>query len=133
MQLYRKDKLHLCYIKQRLSCLMNGSARNLYTLPSNNAKYQHGQVLWNMMRFHKGPALPPVGHIAHALSLAIVKSNFVIHGMIVVIVSAWTQGKLEEAEAFPTRDLLYLYAGTDARVPHWGHLTPLLAFYFNQL
>jgi aarF domain-containing kinase len=39
-----------------------------------------------------------------------VKSNFVIYGMIAVIVSAWTQGKLAKAEAFPTRDLLYLHA-----------------------
>lgn len=111
----QKGQTPFMLYKTKVKLLMNGSARNLYTLPSNNAKYQHGQVLWNMMRFHKGPALPPVGQIARAVSLAMVKSNFVIHGMIAVIVSAWTQGKLAEAEAFPTRDLLYLHA-QDGRV-----------------
>jgi aarF domain-containing kinase len=68
-----------------------------------------------MMRFHKGPALPPVGRIARAVSLAMVKSNFVVHGMIAVIISAWTKGKLAGAEAFPTSDSFYLHA-QDGRV-----------------
>ncbi|KAK2408456.1 putative serine/threonine-protein kinase abkC [Trifolium repens] len=101
--------------KSKVTLLMNSSARNLYTLPANNVKYQHSQVLWNMMRFHKGPALPPVGRIARAVSLAMVKSNFVVHGMIAVIISAWTKGKLAGAEAFPTSDSLYLHA-QDGRV-----------------
>ncbi|XP_058772137.1 uncharacterized protein LOC131645970 isoform X1 [Vicia villosa] len=95
--------------------LTSSNARRLYTLPANSVKYQHSQVLWNMMRFHKGPALPPVGQFTRAVSLAIVKSNFFVHGMIAVVISAWTQGKLAEAEAFPKRDLLYLHAN-DGRV-----------------
>jgi aarF domain-containing kinase len=101
--------------KSKVTLLMNSSARNLYTLPANNVKYQHNQVFWNMMRFHKGPALPPVGRIARAVSLAMVKSNFVVHGMIAVIISAWTKGKLAGAEAFPTSDSFYLHA-QDGRV-----------------
>lgn len=95
--------------------LTNSNARSLYTLPANSVKYQHSQVLWNMMRFHKGPALPPVGQFTRAVSLAIDKSNFFVHGMIAVVISAWTRGKLAEAEAFPKRDLLYLHAN-DGRV-----------------
>ncbi|CAJ2645388.1 probable serine/threonine-protein kinase abkC [Trifolium pratense] len=101
--------------KSKVTLLMNSSARNLYTFPANNVKYQHSQVLWNVMHFHKGPTLPPVGRIARAVSLAMVKSNFVVHGMIAVIISAWTKGKLAGAEAFPTSDSLYLHA-QDGRV-----------------
>ncbi|GAU28747.1 hypothetical protein TSUD_372560 [Trifolium subterraneum] len=101
--------------KSKVTLLMNGNARNLYTIPANNVKYHHGQVIWNVMRFHKGTALPPVGRIARAVSLAMVKSNFFVHGMIAVIISAWTKGKLAEAEAFTTSDSLYLHA-QDGRV-----------------
>jgi len=40
---------------------------------------------------------------------------------------------------FETKEIEYyninilLVPGTDAHVPHWDQLTPLLAFYFNQL
>ncbi|XP_004509974.1 uncharacterized protein [Cicer arietinum] len=103
--------------KSKVKFLMNGRARNMYTFPANNAKYRHDPVFWNRMCFHKGPALPPVGRIARAVSLAMVKSNFVVHGMIAVIIGelARTQGKLAEAETFPTRDSLYLHA-QDGRV-----------------
>ncbi|KAJ1379397.1 UbiB domain [Sesbania bispinosa] len=96
---------------------MSGRGRNLYNLPANNAKCHHAQVVWNRMYFHKGPALPPTGQIARAVSLAMIKSNFVVHGMIALIIGelAWTQGKLAEAESFPTRDSLYLHA-QDKRV-----------------
>ncbi|XP_029130992.1 ABC1 family protein C21C3.03, mitochondrial isoform X2 [Cajanus cajan] len=116
--------------KSKVNFLMDNRARNLYTLPVNNAKYQHGQVIWNRMCFHKGPALLPVGQIARAVSLAMVKSNFVVHGVIAFIVGeiAWTQGKWAEAESFPTRDSLYVHA-QDGRV----YLTAALVAAFEIL
>lgn len=103
--------------KSKVNFLMSSRARNLYTLPANNVKYHHGQVVWNRMCFHKGPALPPVGQIAHVVTLALVKSNFVVHGVIAFIIGefAWTQRKWAETESFPTRDSLYVHA-QDGRV-----------------
>ncbi|XP_027908719.1 probable serine/threonine-protein kinase abkC isoform X1 [Vigna unguiculata] len=102
--------------ESKVNFFMSSNARNLYTLPANNAKYHHCQVVWNRMCFHKGPALPPRGQIARVVSLAMVKSNFVVHGVIAFIIGelAWTQGKWAEAE-FPTRDLFYVHA-QDGRV-----------------
>ncbi|CAJ1978754.1 unnamed protein product [Sphenostylis stenocarpa] len=96
---------------------MSSRARNLCTLPANNAKYHHGQVVWNRICFHKGPALPPIGQIARVVSLAMVKSNFVVHGVIAFIIGelAWTKGKWAEAESSPTRDSFYVHA-QDGRV-----------------
>ncbi|TKY66729.1 serine/threonine-protein kinase abkC [Spatholobus suberectus] len=98
--------------RSKVNFLMSSRVRNLYTLPANNAKYQHGQVAWNRMCFHKGPALRPIGQIARVVSLAMVKSNFVVQGVIAFIIGelAWTQGKWAEAESFSTRDSLYVYA-----------------------
>ena len=111
----QKGQTPFMLFKSNDKLLTNSRVRSLYTLPSICAKCHHGQVLWNMMCFHKGPALPPVGQIARAVSLAMVKSNIVVHGMIAVIISSWTQGKLAKAESFPTRDSLYLHA-QDGRV-----------------
>ncbi|KAL2640447.1 hypothetical protein AAZV13_06G228200 [Glycine max] len=107
-----KGQFLFMLFKSKVNFLTSCGARNLYTLPANNVKYHHGQVVWNMMCFHKGPALPPIGQIARAVSLAMVKSNFVVHGVIVFIIGelAWTQGKWAEAESFPTRDSLYVHA-----------------------
>jgi len=103
--------------KSKVNFCMSSKARNLYTLPADNAKYHHCQVVWNRMCFNKGPALPPIGQIARVVSLAMVKSNFVVHGVIAFIIGelAWTQGKWAEAEFFPTRDLFYVHA-QDGRV-----------------
>lgn len=113
----QKGQTPLMLYKSKVNLLMSGRGRNLYTLPANNAKYQYGQVVWNRMCFHKGPPLPPIGRIARAVSLAMVKSNFVVHGMIAIIIGefACTKEKLAEAESFPTRDSLYLHA-QDRRV-----------------
>ncbi|KAK7342516.1 hypothetical protein VNO80_25471 [Phaseolus coccineus] len=95
--------------KSKVNFFMSCRARNLYTLPANNAKYHHCQVVWNRMCFHKGP---PIGQIARVVRLAMVKSNFVVHGVIAFIIGqlAWTQGRWAEAEFFPTRDLFYVHA-----------------------
>ncbi|KAL2327999.1 hypothetical protein Fmac_021426 [Flemingia macrophylla] len=125
-----KGKTLFMLFKTEVNFFMNNRARNLHSLPVNNAKYQHGQVLWNRMCFHKVPAQPPIGQIARVVSLAMVKSNFVVHGMIAFIIGeiAWTQGKWAEAESFPTRDSLYVHA-QDGRV----YLTAALVAAFEIL
>lgn len=104
--------------KSKVNLLMNGKARNLYTLPTNNARYHHhAQVFWNRVCFNKGTVPPQIGQIARAVSLAMMKSNFVVHGMIAFVIGelAWSRGELAEAQSFPTRDSLYLQA-QDKRV-----------------
>lgn len=103
--------------RSKVNFFMSSSTKNFYTLSSSNAKYHHGQVAWNRMCFYKGTAPMPIGQIARAVSLAMVKSNFVVHGVIAFIIGefAWTQGKWAEAESFPTRDSLYVHA-QDGRV-----------------
>ncbi|XP_027353675.1 probable serine/threonine-protein kinase abkC isoform X2 [Abrus precatorius] len=99
-------------LKSKFNFFMSSRLRNLHFLPANNAKFQHGLVVWNRMCIHKGPALPPIGQIARAVSLAMIKSNFVVHGVIAFIIRelAWTQGKVAEAESFPIRDSLYVHS-----------------------
>lgn len=103
--------------RSKVNFLMSSKVRNMYTLHANNAKCQHGQVVWNRLCFHKGTAPMPISQIARAVSLAMVKSNFVVHGVIAFIIGefAWTQGKWAEAESIPTRDFLYVHA-QDGRV-----------------
>lgn len=103
--------------RSKVNFFKSSGTKNFYTLSSSNAKYQHGQGAWNRMCFYKGTAPMPIGQIARAVSLAMVKSNFVVHGVIAFIIGefAWTQGKWAEAESFPTRDSLFVHA-QDGRV-----------------
>lgn len=113
----QKGQTPFTVFKSKINLLITGRTRNLYTLPANNAKYHYGQVVWNRICLPKGQALPPVGQIARAVSLALVKSNFLVHGLVAVVIGelAWTKRKIAEAESFPTRDSLYLHA-QDGRV-----------------
>ncbi|XP_061348699.1 uncharacterized protein LOC133294063 isoform X2 [Gastrolobium bilobum] len=116
-RLVHKGQTPFMLFKSKVNLLINNRVRNWYTLPANNAKYQHGQVFWNRMCFHKGPALQPIVQIARAVSLAIFKSNFVAHGVVAFIVGelAWTQETWARAESIPTRDSL-CFSAQDGRV-----------------
>ncbi|KAF7836782.1 putative serine/threonine-protein kinase abkC isoform X1 [Senna tora] len=90
-------------------------AKNFYAFRKHNVDNQCAQVVQNRISqtcFYSVPALPPIGQIARAVSLALSRSNLIVPGIVAFIIGelAWTPQTWAEAESFPPRDSLYMHA-----------------------
>ncbi|KAI4333747.1 hypothetical protein L6164_018517 [Bauhinia variegata] len=95
--------------------LTGSSSKHFYALPANNANYQCSRAVWNKISqicCHAGPALPPIGQIARAVSLALTRSNLVVPGIVAFVIGelAWKQQTWAEAESLPSRASFYMNA-----------------------
>lgn len=95
--------------------LTSGKAKSFYTHQKNNVNNQCAQVIWNRIYqicFHTVPALPPIGQIARAVSVALSRSNLIVPGIVVFILGdlSWTPQTLAEAESTPPRDFQNMHA-----------------------
>ncbi|KAL5548057.1 hypothetical protein UlMin_003288 [Ulmus minor] len=90
-------------------------SRSFHGISASNTISHHAQIAWKRLSqlfSYGGPALPPIGQIACAVSLALTRSNLVAPGVIAFVVGefAWMQRTLAEAEHLPSRGALYLNA-----------------------
>ncbi|PON92383.1 hypothetical protein TorRG33x02_117070, partial [Trema orientale] len=113
---------------QNSSCL-EVNKNSLYDRAASNKISRHAQIAWKRLSqlcSYGGPALPPIGRIAGAITLALNRSNLVASGVIAFVIGefAWMQRTWAEADYIPTRGTLYLRA-QDGHV----YLTSFLAIY----
>ncbi|XP_054812081.1 uncharacterized protein LOC129313160 isoform X2 [Prosopis cineraria] len=110
---YRSSLYYRLILKKNF--LTSGKARNFCAFKENNVNNQCAQVVWSRISqiyFHTVPALPPIGQIARAVSLALFRSNVIVPGVVFFIAGelSWTHQTWAEAESFPSREILYMHA-----------------------
>lgn len=103
------------YYRLKKNFLTSSKPRNFYALREHNTDNQCAQIVWNRITqicFHNVPALPPIGQIARAVSLALSRSNLIVPGLVAIIIGELTRKPQTwaEAESFPPRDSLYMHA-----------------------
>ncbi|KAF5728341.1 serine/threonine-protein kinase abkC isoform X1 [Tripterygium wilfordii] len=103
----------LCKVKGSLQ--RNGGYRSFYALSVENSLPQQAHMAWKRLSqlcSCGGRAVPPIGRIACAVSLALTRSNLVAPGMLAFIIGEFAQtGQTwAEAEYLPSRDSLYMHA-----------------------
>ncbi|PON55844.1 UbiB domain containing protein, partial [Parasponia andersonii] len=89
------------------SCL-EVNKNSLYDRAASNTISHHAQIAWKRLSqlcSYGGPALPPIGRIAGAITLALNRSNLVAPGVIAFVIGefAWMQRSWAEADYIPTR------------------------------
>ncbi|XP_062077908.1 uncharacterized protein LOC133782592 [Humulus lupulus] len=104
-----------------------------HCLSASSTISHHAQIAWRRLSqlcSYGGPALPPIGQIAGAVSLALTRSNLVAPGIIAFVIGelAWMQQTWAEAEYSPTRGSLYLHS-QDGHVYLTSFLFSLLEFF----
>lgn len=119
--------------KENSNLLKSIRFRNFHGLAASKTISRHAKITWKMLSqrcFYGGPALPPIGRIACAVSLALTRSNLVAPGIIAFIIGefAWMQRTWAEAEQIPSRGTLYLHA-QDGHVYLTSFLFSLLEFF----
>lgn len=113
---FSTDRFYLYYgsiLKKNF--LTSSKPRNFYALRENNVNNQCAKVFWSRISqicFPTVPALPPIGQIARAVSLALSRSNLIVPGIVAFTLGelSWTPQTWAEAESFPPRDSLYMHA-----------------------
>lgn len=119
--------------KENRNLLKSIRFRNFHGLAASKTIYRHAQITWKRLSqlcYYGGPALPPIGRIACAVSLALTRSNLVAPGILAFIIGefAWMQRTWAEAERIPSRGTLYLHA-QDGHVYLTSFLFSLLEFF----
>lgn len=97
-----QSQFTLCKVKEEL--LKGGLSRSI--------NVQTTLKMFSQLCARRIPALPPVGKIACAVTLALTRSNLVAPGIIAVIIRevAWRSRSCAEAESFASMDNLYMQA-----------------------
>ncbi|XP_024024896.1 probable serine/threonine-protein kinase abkC [Morus notabilis] len=132
--LYYKPSLReYSLYKANSNLLKSGGFRNSHGLATSNTISHHAQITWkrcSQLCSYGGPALPPIGRIACAVSLALTRSNLVAPGIIAFVVGefALMERSWAEAEQIPTRGTLNLNA-QDGHVYLTSFLFSLLEFF----
>ncbi|EXB67452.1 hypothetical protein L484_009532 [Morus notabilis] len=132
--LYYKPSLReYSLYKANNNLLKSGGFRNFHGLATSNTISHHAQITWkrcSQLCSYGGLALPPIGRIACAVSLALTRSNLVAPGIIAFVVGefALMERSWAEAEQIPTRGTLNLNA-QDGHVHLTSFLFSLLEFF----
>ena len=116
----------------RNKLLNSDGFQSFHVLSASNTISHHAQIAWKRLYqlcSYGGPALPPIGRIAGAVSLALTRSNLVAPGIIAFVIGEFImQRTWAEADYIPTRGTLYLHA-QDGHVYLTSFLFSLLEFF----